>query len=255
MNFKYFLAFSGNSSWEGFQQLTVQLVPDSDWDLLESVQDVQLGDVQRRVAVDGVGVLQHNQIQPTTSSLSPGGDTDFEPDGLQSLTFSVQLFGWERTLTDTCGVGLHDTVDVSDGSWRHTQTGDNTTNTGVGRGNVWIGTKVDIQHQGVGTFDKDLLLVGDGLVDESDRVNDVRLQCFSVLFQSLQFTFKVVFKVTVSLQSGLDQSSQVDTLRVDQTGRQHVEIVLDVVDDDGMTSIVTTGTTTTNIDIFTENIN
>lgn len=192
---------------EGLQHLTVVLVANGNLELLQLVQNIQLGDIQAGVAVDPGGVLEHDQIEPSTSSSSAGGDTKLGTNLLQVLSDIVELLGGEGTSANSGGVGLDNTVDVSNGGG-DTQTSANTSDSGVGGGDVRIGTKVEIQHQSVGSLDEDSLVGLDGLVHEGDGVDDEGSQIVSELLVSLDLLLDVVVKVTVSLLSSADKSSE-----------------------------------------------
>lgn len=61
--------------WEARQFLAVVLVARCHLEFLEVVQDVELGQIQTRVAIDQARVAQHDEVQPAASSSSTGRDT------------------------------------------------------------------------------------------------------------------------------------------------------------------------------------
>ena len=72
---KPLLLIGGRRTRETFELLAIQQVLGSDLDLLELVQDVELGQVERSVAVDQSRVLHDDQIEPTASSASSSRST------------------------------------------------------------------------------------------------------------------------------------------------------------------------------------
>ncbi|KAH3665917.1 hypothetical protein OGAPHI_004106 [Ogataea philodendri] len=126
---------------------------------------------------------------------------------LDSLTVLVELLGRERSFTHPGCVSFHHTINVSDALRRNTKTSQNSTDTGVGRGDVWVSTEVDVQHQSVGTLNQNLLLFLESLVHELDRVHNKWLDLFSELLVLGELSLDVAVKLTVSLETGVDKSS------------------------------------------------
>lgn len=193
---------------ERLQQLALVLVANGNLELLQLVQNVQLGDVQTGIAVDPGGVLEDNEIEPSTSSSSTSGDTELGTNLLEVLSDVVELLGRERSGSDSGGVSLDNTVDVSDGGGGHTEAGADTSNAGVGGGDVRVGSKVEIQHQSVGSLNEDSLVGLESLVHEGDGVDHEGSQIVGELLVSQNLLLNVVLKVAVSLLSGSDQSSK-----------------------------------------------
>jgi hypothetical protein len=110
-----------------------------------------------------------------------------------------------------------------------------------------------------GTAELNLLESIDNLVETQDQVRSVRDEESSVAVETLSFDSVEFFKHggRVDNQPGTDES---DTFGVDETRWQGVEGVLhflagfSVVDNDGVTSVVTSGTSRTNIGFSSENV-
>jgi hypothetical protein len=51
------------------------------------------------------------------------------------------------------------------------------------------------------------------------------------------------------------RADEVDGLRVDQAGREDVEVVSDTIDDDGVTSIMTTGRASGDLELLGQEVN
>lgn len=67
----------GTLTREAFELLTVQDVFCSDLDLLETIENIELGQVQRGVTVDHGRVLEHDEIEPTAATTTTGSDAPF----------------------------------------------------------------------------------------------------------------------------------------------------------------------------------
>ena len=88
----------------------------------------------------------------------------------------IQLFGGERSASDSSGVRLYHSDRLPDQLWWNPQTGANPSNGRRGRGHVRVCAKVYIQHQRVGTFDEDTLPGLQSRMDIGDAIDDERFQ-------------------------------------------------------------------------------
>jgi hypothetical protein len=140
-------------TWEALDLDTVKLVAGSDLDLLETVQNIKLGQVQFGIAVDHGRVPHDDQIEPTASPPSTSGGSPLGTNLLQGVSDLFNVFSRERSTSDSSSVGLDDTDDSLEGEWRDTETGHDTSDGGRGGSNVWVGSVVEIQHEGIGTLD------------------------------------------------------------------------------------------------------
>lgn len=52
-------------------------VSDADLDLVEVVQDIELGQIEGGVVVDGGGVAAEDEIEPAAATAAAGGDAEF----------------------------------------------------------------------------------------------------------------------------------------------------------------------------------
>lgn len=80
----------GAAWWEVVDFLAVDGVGDAKFDLGEGVQDVQFGYTESGVAVDHVGELEDDEVQPAASPFSFCGDTDFVTAFLEHFTNVLQ---------------------------------------------------------------------------------------------------------------------------------------------------------------------
>lgn len=85
---------------EAFQFLAVDGVFGSDLELIEVVEDVELGEVDGGVVVAGVRVLYDDEIEPAAAALAACCDTDFVADLLELLAKFVELLCWEGSADD-----------------------------------------------------------------------------------------------------------------------------------------------------------
>lgn len=152
-----------------------QDVRNADLDLVEVIEDVEFGQVQRGVVVDGLGVAAENKVEPATAAATSGGHAEFAAGTLQLVAVLIELFGGEGAGADAGGVGLDDADDVGDASGVQRQTLDGTAEAGGRGGDEGVGTVVKVEHERVGTFNQSVggVLV---LLQEGKLVNDVGLQ-------------------------------------------------------------------------------
>jgi len=68
-----------------------------DLELVEVVEDIELGEVERGVVVASMRVLENDKVEPSAAALATGCDADFVTDLLELLAELVQLFGGEGT--------------------------------------------------------------------------------------------------------------------------------------------------------------
>ena len=114
--------------------LPVDEVPHPDLDLLQLIEDVELGEVQDIVPVDIVRVTEHDEVEPATTAATASRRPIFTPYFLEVcanvlffgiVSFQsekvderkkgthVKLLGRERPASDTCRISLDDTDDLA----------------------------------------------------------------------------------------------------------------------------------------------
>lgn len=212
----------GGLTREPSNLLPVQLVGNSDLDLLESVENVELGEVEGVVTVDGVRVLEDDEIEPSTTTTSTGGGSVLGSNLLHHLSsglregnerrkegkvssglfrfgsfrrvqsFSlpkhlsysspphpptppfpartqppkkekpthIQLLSRERTPTNSRRISLHHTNGLPNLLRRDSQSSADSSDRGRRGGNERVGSVIEIEHESVGSFDEDSLLLG-----------------------------------------------------------------------------------------------
>lgn len=131
-----------------------QDVSDTDLDLVKVVEDVELGQVQRGVVVDGLGVAAQDEVEPAAAAATAGGDAEFLTGALQLVAVFVELFGREGAGANTGGVSLHNADDGGDAGGVQRETLDGTAEAGGRGGHEGVGSVVEIEHERVGTLNK-----------------------------------------------------------------------------------------------------
>lgn len=79
-------------------------ISNPDLDFLKIIQNIQFGQIQRRVMIYGVGITGQDQIKPSTPSLAAGSNAEFPTRCLQFLPVRIVLFAWEWSGPDSRGV-------------------------------------------------------------------------------------------------------------------------------------------------------
>jgi hypothetical protein len=91
----------------------------------------------------------------------------------------IQLFRRERTSANSGGIRLHDANHTADRLRWNAKPGAYTSNCGRRRSYKGIGSKVEVKHEGVGSFDKHFFFVSEGFVNVNDAVDHEWFQAFS----------------------------------------------------------------------------
>ena len=150
----------------------------------------------------------------------------------------VELLRWEWSTADPRSVRLDDTDGLADHLGWNTQASTHAANGGRRRRDIGVGTEVDVQHQGVGAFDEDLLVFAYGFVDEGNTVDDVGFQTFckslcgsgsvwgarqtitnsDTYLVANNLTLSIVFEVSVTLVTSFDDFTELcgERLMVEQ---------------------------------------
>lgn len=186
----------------------VQLVADRHLDLLKPIQDVQLGQVQARVAVDHVRVAHDDQVEPAATTSAAGGGTVLGTDFLQGAADLAEVLCRERSTAHTGRVRLDDANDLFDDLGRETETGANTANGGGRRRDIGVRAVVDIQHERIRALDQDALAALERVVQERRPVDNVRAQALGKGEVHFNLALGVKLKVTVSLETALDELAE-----------------------------------------------
>ena len=176
------------------QNLAVVLVGLGDLDLLQACQYVQLGQIDGGEAIDEGGEFHLRDVQPATSPCSACGGAVLGADGTEVISNSggiIDLLGGKWSLADTGSVRLDRAVDAPELPWRYAQTGEDRSDTGVGRRHVRVGAEIDIQHGSVGTLHEDLLPILEGLVGKLDGIDRHLVDALGDVAVELQLSLDV----------------------------------------------------------------
>ena len=214
------------STWESFEFFSIPyLVSYPNLDLLQFVENVYLGKVQAIVSIDQARVLQHNQVQPSTTTSSACGGTilppyflQMNPNVLGNINIvnnqigqtHIQLLSRKRSTTYTRCVGLHDTNCPPNHLRRNTKACAHTTN----RSRRWrhkrIRAKVKVKHQCIRPFNKHSFACSDGFMHVDNTVHNVGSQPFSKSFIPFYFTFCVVLEMPIAFVSAFHKTTELD---------------------------------------------
>jgi len=169
----------GGRTWETRDLVTVNLVSDSYLDFLKAVKHIKLGQVQFGVAVDHGRVFHDDQVQPSTSPSSSGSGTPFSTDLLQGSSDLFKVFCREGSTSDSSSVGFDDTDDSLQGEGGDTETGHDTSDGSRGGSDIGVGSVVEVEHESIGTLDKDPLARLESLVHVGRSIDNVRSESLS----------------------------------------------------------------------------
>lgn len=103
----------------------------------------------------------------------------------------VQLLARERTIANACRVSFDDTDDFANGLRWDSKTGQHPANRAVAARDIWISSKVNVQHGGVGAFDKHGFTVAQCRMEIENCVFNVWTQFLRVIFVTLKFGINV----------------------------------------------------------------
>lgn len=177
-----------------------QLVRDGDFDLVKVVEHIQLGQVQRRVVVDGERVAAEHEIEPAAATSAAGRHAELAADRLQLLTNLIKLLRREWPGSDPRRVRLDYADHVLDLGRVERESLDGAAQARRRRCHEWVCAVVEVQHECVRSlhqyFRIFLLIV---LLQERELVDDERGEFFAVFLlfnkRADSFSTAVIFCV------------------------------------------------------------
>src|SRR5580704_13516389 len=95
--------------------LAVEPIADADLDLLEAVEDVELGQSEAADAAGAHRLAHQHGVEPATAPRPAGDDAEFLAALAERLADLVELLGRKRPGADTGGVGLADAEHIAYG--------------------------------------------------------------------------------------------------------------------------------------------
>src|SRR5438045_2277480 len=129
--------------------LSVQPVTGADLDGVETIQNIELGQRQPVDAAGPHGLAHQHGIEPADAPLASSIDPELLAAAANLLADLVMQFGRKRALADPGRIGLADAQHVTDGARAHAGSGRRLRRHGVGRGDVGIGSVIDIEPRRV----------------------------------------------------------------------------------------------------------
>ena len=156
------------------EQLAIEAVARADLDLVEAIEDVELGERQLGEAVQPNRLTQHHTIEPTGPPTPPGDRAELLADIDERVAVVIEQLGRERPGPDTRGVRLGDPDDPVDVAGPETGACARTAGGRVGRRHVRIGAVVEVEEGRLCTLQQHVCASGDRTVQQPDRVGDER---------------------------------------------------------------------------------
>ena len=135
----------------------MELVGDADGDLVEVVEDVELGEGDGVDAVQELGVAGGDRVEPAAAARAAGDGAELVAAAAQELAGRVGQLARERAAADPRGVGLEHADGAVDPRRRHAGAGAGAAGGRVGAGDVGIGAVVDVQQRPLGAFEQEAL--------------------------------------------------------------------------------------------------
>ena len=194
--------------WHFVVTHAINVVSDTNRNLTDTGQDVQLGDEQIRETVDARGVASQHRIVPTTAALTAGVDSDLTAGGLEVLAPLVEQLRRERASTDAGGVGLHDAQHRSDLRRADAGAHAGTTSGWVRGGHERVGAVVDVEHGGLAALHEDVLAGIQSLIELKLRVDNHRAQTIGEAHEVIKDFIRVDSAAVVQLDQNLVLLSQ-----------------------------------------------
>ena len=162
--------------WEVACDATVlQFVGGAGLDGVEAIEHVALHHDELGHAADHDGVTESHEVNPTTTAFTTCHSTIFMTDVAHLLAGFIEQLCGEWTSTDTCAVCLDDAEYIANLVRTNTQADASTSTDGVGRGDEWVRTEVDVEHRALSTFAKNRLALLQELVDFVLRIDELEL--------------------------------------------------------------------------------
>ena len=121
-------------------------------------------------------MAQHHAVEPTRPPASPGDRAELAADVDEAIAVVVGQLGRERAGTDPGRVRLRDPDDTIDVARTEPGAGARPARRRVGGRDVRIGAVVEIEERRLGALEEKMGAGRQGIVEEADRVGDVRRQ-------------------------------------------------------------------------------
>ena len=106
--------FDTESQSEPEITLAVQFIRHADFDFIQTVENIKLGQGQSVNPPDFDGLTYHHGVEPSAAAFAPRGGAEFMADTAQCFADVIELFGRERPRPDAGGVGFCNTQNIPD---------------------------------------------------------------------------------------------------------------------------------------------
>jgi hypothetical protein len=151
-----------------------QAVGNTDRELREARENVELRQCERRDPVHPDRVAKRDEIEPPAAPLAPGHRSEFAAEVTHALLVRAFDLRRERSLADSRHVRLRDAEDPVDPVGADTDSGGSVAGDRVRRRDERICAVVEIEERSLRTFQQNLAPLVQGAVDEQRRVGHVR---------------------------------------------------------------------------------
>ena len=131
----------------------IQSISDADLDLIETVQDVELGQRQALDAARSHRLAHQNRVEPAAASRPAGHDAEFLATLAERSADLVDLLGGKRTGAYASGIGLANSEHISDRPGAQSRPGRGLSGDRVRRRDEWIGAVVDVEQRSLRAFE------------------------------------------------------------------------------------------------------
>ena len=152
----------------------VDLVGDTDLDLVELIEHVEFRERDLRQRVDAGGMAHHHGIEPAGATATARVGPVLVSDIDEVVADLVEQLGRERTGTDSRDVRLRNADDAFDVARADTGAGARAAGHRVGRGDERVRAVVEIEEGRLRPFEEDVLAGLECVVHDRNGVADVR---------------------------------------------------------------------------------
>src|SRR5262249_54894571 len=145
----------GGAGREVLEHLAAVAVGGADLDLVEAVEDVELGEGDPGNAGDLDRLPHHDGVEPAAATLAPGDDAELAAALAQALADRIGELGREGAAADPRRVRLGDAEHVSDGAGTDARARCRLARHRVRRCDIRVGAVVDVEHRSLRALEKD----------------------------------------------------------------------------------------------------
>jgi hypothetical protein len=137
------------------ERLAVEAVAGADFQLVEPVEHVELGQRDPGDSRDPAGLAHQRGVEPAAAALAPGHRAELMAALAEALADRVMQFGREGPRAHARGVGLDDAEREVDGVRPDARAHRRHARQRVGRGDVGIGAEIDVEQRALRALEQD----------------------------------------------------------------------------------------------------